>query len=297
MSRAHPYRRPSGDVLRATPWALTTREGTTVLPENLPTWDYDTVLSLHRSISIDGARARRESGLGGDSVLALSVRWRSVDSQMRGRAWQRIVPDRDGVDLQAEFELGGSELGGVLELVLTLTLVHPGSDPSAVAPRRPASLLWEDSYSVQLQGGATHFPVAVADFEELPYPSDSSWFLQIGEDLDAAALGSLLLVVNERRRLVMEVLAGTHEPDTATAVLSVLRAEVLRGLVEHALTDQDFDDEVDHPRGSVGALLTAVLHDRFPVTGLEDLRREREQDPGLFSARVQAAAGLFGPGR
>jgi hypothetical protein len=270
-------------------------DGTAELPNDLPAWDYDTVLSLQRSLTVDGARARAESGLGMDAELAISARWTASGSLLRGRAWQSGVPAVDDVELIAEFDLPGSELGGTLDLALVLTVVDPGAAPSAVAPRRRGSVLWTDSHPVRLQGNATHFPIAVADFEQLPYPSETTWFLDIGDDLEAAALGSLLLIVNESRDVVVEALTGVAEPSpTTNAIMSVLWTDTLRSLVERAVTDDEFDQGNDYPTGSLGAVLRAILRDRFPDEDLESLRREHDQDPALFTSRIQAAARMLG---
>jgi hypothetical protein len=155
-------------------------------------------------------------------------------------------------------------------------------------------VLWSDRFSVLLQGDAVLFPLAVADFHDLPYPTKASWYLEVGDDLEAAALGSVLLLANERREVVVKALTAAAAPtDADRRVLSTLRTDVLRSLVERALSNEDFLDEVDYPTGSLGALFTAVLERMFPAFTVEALRRERLLEPVLFTARVQDAADLL----
>ncbi|GJF03420.1 hypothetical protein [Pseudonocardia sp. D17] len=294
MSRAFPFIRPPGDVVVAGPWSRAAADGTEELPRELPEWDYDTVLSVRRPVQVDGLRARQLSGLAEDAELDLTVRWASSSSALRGRAWRAPVPARDGTELDVEFELDGDELGGVLELdtVLTLRRATPGASPAAA--RRPGSVLWNDRFSILLQGDAVLFPLAIADFHDLPYPTKAGWYLEVGEDLEAAALGSILLLANERREVVVNALAAAGSPtDADRRVLSALRTDVQRALIERALTHEDFADDVEYPTGSLGALLAAVLRTTFPAFGLEALRRERLSEPALFSSRIQDATDLL----
>lgn len=257
-------------------------------------WDYDTTLSLFRPLTIDGARARRTSGLVDGSELDLSVQWFASSSALRGRAWRCPVPAVDGFEAAVAFDLPGGDLGGTLELVTSITLRTAASGSSAAAAARPGSVLWSDRLRVLLQGDNTLFPIAPADFHDLPYPTGAGWYLHIDEDLEAAALGSLLLLVNERHDVVMQALDTAASPTEADRrVLSTLRSDVLRVMVEQALTHEDLSDEVEYPSGSLGALLLHVVRNAFPSFSLEAMRRERRTAPALFSSRIQAASNLL----
>ncbi len=294
MSLAFPYLRPSSDVVTAGPWARSVSAGSVELPQRLDDWDYSSVLSLGRILVVDGLRARKASGLGEDAELALTVRWSASASLLRGNAWQQLLPAQDGIEIPVDFDLPGDELGGVLSLTTLITMTRAGSHPSPAAPRRPGSILWSDEDRVALQGDEALFPIAQADFQDLPHPDKASWYLEIGEELDAAAMGSLLLLVNERRPVVLEALANASSPSpTNQAVLSVLRADILRTLIERALVDDDFDEEADYPAGSLGATLRHVIRGTFETEDFESLRREREQQPGFFTTRIQAAADML----
>ena len=61
MSRAYPFRRPPEDVLQVAPWSRVGPTGASELPPEIPDWDYDTVLSLARTVRVDGRRARRSA--------------------------------------------------------------------------------------------------------------------------------------------------------------------------------------------------------------------------------------------
>lgn len=294
MSSAFPYLQPPPDVVTAGLWSRSVVDGADELPTEMPEWDYGTVLELRRPVRIDGLRARRTSGLGADSELDLAVVWTATSSALRGRAWRVSVPNRDGYEVDVAFRLPGAELGGRLALETCLTLRASSAQDSVAAPSRAGSLLWRDRFSVILQGDAVLFPLAVHDFHDLPYPTGAAWHLELGHDLDAAALGSILLLANSRRETVTQALAAAGNPtDADRRVLSTVRSEVLRALVERAVVDEEFDTDIDYPVGSVGALLGAVLRATFPDTDLRDLRRQRAYEPILFTTRIQAATDLL----
>lgn len=295
MSRAYPYRRPPADVVAIGPWL---HVGATTLDElanDLPAWDYDTVLRLRRPLRIDGLRARRSCGLGPDADIALSVIWGATSSAQRGRSWQAPLPAEDNIELEIEFELPGDELGGRLDLETVMTLRSAGAGiESPAAPSRPGSVLWRDVHPVQLQGDTVLFPLSVVDFEHLPYPTGAAWHLELGHNLEAQALGSILLLANKRRELVTTALASAGDPsDADRRVLSTIFTDVIRSLVERALADEDFDPEEDHPAGSIGALLASVLDRAFGDRPIDALRRERVYEPILFTTRIQHATNLL----
>ena len=295
MTRAYPYRRPPADVVATGPWL---RVGTDTLDEleaDLPDWDYGTVLRLRRPLRVDGARARRSCGLGPDAEIDLSVCWASSSSALRDRIWRAALPTDDDVAMEIEFDLPGGELGGRLDLDTVMTLRFRGADTgSPAAPSRPGSVLWRDVQPVLLQGDTVLFPLSVVDFIDLPYPTGSAWHLELGHNLEAQALGSILLLANKRREVVTTALTSAANPSEADRrVLSAIRTDVIRSLVERAITDEHFDLDEDYPTGSIGALLVAVFRSAFPERSLDALRRERRYEPILFTTRIQNATDLL----
>jgi hypothetical protein len=294
VSRAYPYRRPPGDVVTIGPWLRLVGDSLDELPPDLPEWDYGTVLHLRRPMRVDGLRAREACGLSPDSSVILTVVWAAASSSLRGQAWQGPVPAVDGAELEIDFELPGGELGGRLDLETSLILRTAGAGSSATAPNRPGSVLWREVQSVMLQGDAVLFPLAIVDFEQVRYPTGAAWHLELSEDLDSQALGSILLLANKRRPVVTTALENAAAPSEADRlVLSTVQTEVIRSLVERAIVDEEFDPANDYAAGTVGALLASVLRATFPDRDLEALRRERKHEPILFTTRLQNATGLL----
>jgi NADPH-dependent ferric siderophore reductase len=294
MTRVFPFLRPPNDVVIVGPWSRLTPDGGELLADTLTDWDYSTTLSLHRPMTVDGLRLRRLSGFPEDAAIDLSVQWLATSSALRGRAWRSEVPADDRSELTIDFTLHGDDLGGTLELVTSITLRRSAPGSSVAAATRPGSMLWSDRQRVLLEGDNSLFPIATADFHDLPYPTGAGWYLHIEEDLEAAALGSILLVVNERHDVVMRAIESASSPKEADMrVLSTLRADVLRVLVERALTSEDLTEQSDYAVGSLGALLVSVVRNAFPAFSMEALRRERQTAPALFSSRIQEKSQLL----
>lgn len=293
MTRAYPFRRPTPGVIRPDIWSVAVPEGTVPLADVLPEWDYNTVLHLQRTVVVDGRTARREVGLPADAPLTLSVRWTASGSLLRGLGCRFDVRDADGVEIELAFGLPGAELGGTLTLDTMVSTGAATRNGAERSPTRPGSVLWGDTYDVRLQGDAPLFPVAVADFADLAYPEAAAWYLEIDRDFDAAAMGSMLLLVNTRSELLVRALseAGAPGPDAA-AVLSTLRSDIARTLVEHALSDDEFGPTNNYETSTLGATL-AGLASQLGIDDWESLRREHRSEPALFASRLQAATKLW----
>ncbi|WP_280435970.1 hypothetical protein [Nocardia carnea] len=241
---------------------------------------------------MDQARALAESGLPSGTDLILAAVWTSTGSRLRGTAMRVIVPDHGAVELRAE--LPGCELGGLLQLdtVLALSQRRHGSD-RPVAPRRAGSVMWSDRAQIRLQGDAPQFPIAIVDFAKTNYPQGAAWHLEIGTNLEAATMGSLLLLVNERHAMITEALqpAGKPSPQDQLA-LAILHADVARTMVDFALRHTEFED-IDYPDDTIGATLQELLGRLFPGRSLTDIRLRAEHSPNVFAAELQDAVKIF----
>ncbi|MFI8850840.1 hypothetical protein ACIGW3_11755 [Streptomyces sp. NPDC053499] len=295
MSRlALPYRTPPAAVVKAGDWLLIVEGEEVPLPEALGDWDYRTDVELRRSVEVDVRGARAGAGLHEDARLALAAIWTATGSNLRG-AMRRTTFSGDGVrtvDLHAV--LPGSDLGGVLTLETVLVLSAPGSGSAPFAPRRAGSVLWSDQASLRLQGDAPQFPMTIIDFTHTSFPDGAAWHLQIGPDLESAAMGSLLLLINERCEAVATAFANAAKPRPQDrAVLETVYADCARVMLEHALRQESFTDEADFPEDSLGATLLDLFHRLFPDSSVRDRRMRLERSPSLFGSELQAAVRIF----
>ncbi|AZM57651.1 hypothetical protein DMA15_13495 [Streptomyces sp. WAC 01529] len=190
--------------------------------------------------------------------------------------------------------MSGAQLGGVLSLETVLVLSRAVGPAAPFAPRRAGSLLWDDTASLRLQGDAPLFPMTVIDFAHTSYRDDAAWHLQLGSDLNGAAMGSMLLIVNEKAEEVATAFAHAARPGPVDrVVLSMVYSDCARIMVEHALLKEEFVDDADFAEESLGATLVNLFHRLFPGRTVQDLRRLRQNSPSLFATELQAATRIL----
>ncbi|WP_218000601.1 hypothetical protein [Nocardia higoensis] len=290
--RVLPYKSPV-DVVRAGEWQLTVDGEEMPLPEAYPHWDYQTDLRLRRTVQVDLAGALSGATLAPDTDLTVAAIWTSSGSRLRGIVSRVLVPDSGAVELKAD--LAGSELGGVvlLDTALVLTRRRSGDD-RPIAPRRAGSVLWSDRSQIRLQGDAPQFPVAVVDFARTDHPEDAAWYLEIGSNLNAATMGALLLLVNEKKTVVAEAMQRAANPRREDRlILAMVYADVARTMVDHALRLPDFSEDTTYIDETLGATLQELFGRLFPDRSVVDIRLTAEHSPGRFASELQAAVKIF----
>jgi hypothetical protein len=294
MSRhAFPYRRPSRNTVTAGPWLLAVEDEEVPLPEFLPDWDYQLDLTLRRTIGIDAAEIRAASGLPEEARIALVVVWSASGPNLSGRATY--------IELGAETEphtlavdLRGSDLGGTLSVHTRIVLAQRLETAATGVAHRAGSILWSDTTTVRLQGDAAQFPMAVIDFRDTAFPNDAPWHLQIGGSLDGAAMGALLLLLNETNPRVLTAFRNAAKPTEADRlVLSTIYTDIAVRLLLHALHHHDFLDDTEYAEGSLGATCADLFHRTFSGRRIADVKLELADNPGLFLSTLQSDSGLF----
>lgn len=291
-SRAWPYRRIDPSAIKATTWVIDPgSDQEREVPGSLPDWDYQTDLRLRRSVGIDLSESLRSAGLSAEVPLAISVRWNAVPSLVRGAAaW--IPIDDDKHEWTVEVELPGDRLGGVLHVETAVVLAGEAEQRPAVA-HRPGSMLWNDVTEVRLQGNAPLFPIALVPFSKSSLPDKAAWFLELGADLESSALGAIQLLVNQEHAAVVAAVSHAGSPsDVDRAVLSVLKSDVIKSMLERAVTDEAFEMTEQFGKDTLGAVLQGLVRtymSSYVQEDLLDIRRVQSNDPPLFGAIVQAA--------
>ncbi|NEB74376.1 hypothetical protein G3I40_03880 [Streptomyces sp. SID14478] len=136
--------------------------------------------------------------------------------------------------------------------------------------------------------------MAVIDFSHTSFPNGAAWHIQIDGELDSAAMGSLLLLINERNTAAAEAFQNAARPRPVDRiVLSAVYADVARTMIEHALSQEDFVDETDYAEDSLGSTLLSLFHRLFPEQSITDVRLRRDHSPSVFSSELQAAVKIF----
>ncbi|WP_329069548.1 hypothetical protein [Amycolatopsis sp. NBC_01480] len=294
IRQAPPYRLATAGSVVVEPWQLLLDDTPVMLGPSLDDWDYRTDLTLRQSVTVDVDLVRQGTGLPESAKLTLAMVWTASGSGLKA-AGSRITLPKSGttqVDLGAV--LPGSQLGGLLVLETTLALAEYCDTGALASPRRAGSVLWTDRSSTRLQGDAQQFPISVVDFAKTEFPDDAGWHVEIGGDLDTATMGALILLVNERKKVLVGAMRNAARPRPADRiVLSTVYADVTRTLVEHALRDRDFDLDTTYPDDSMGVTLQVLVDRLFPGRSIDHLRRRYEQAPAAFATELQSAVRIF----
>ena len=295
-TRAWPYRRLVGDLVQASAWVIDPgTEAEREIPGSLPDWDYQTDLKLRRRVSIDPLACRDSIGLASEAPLAISVRWNAVPSLLRGSAaWVPLTDDTQ--EYVIDVDITGERLGGVVRLETLVVLAADGEPRPAVA-HLIGSNLWHDSIEIRLQGDAPLFPIALIPFSQSSLPARAAWFLELGADLNATALGAIQLLVNEEHPRIVAAVGRAGSPnDVDRTVLSALRSDVVRTMLERALGDEAFEMTQPFEKDTLGAVLQGLMRtymSSYLDDDIAEIRRIRANDPPLFATIVQAATELM----
>lgn len=292
----YPYLRPATSTVTASPWTMVHTDGEIPLPDKLEDWDYNLDLNLRQVVQVDLDAIRTQCRLPQEAPLDLCVVWRSSGSGLFGRATS-VRLDRSG-EHALDAVIAGSAAGGIVDVdtVVVLARAHDGGDP--LAPHRAGSVLWQQRSTVQLQGNASQFPISVVDFSRTSLPDNAGWHLEINGSLDSAAMGSLLLLINEQHKPVAEAFGNAGKPRPADRlVLSAVYADVARAMIEHALAVDDFDDETEYEQETLGTMLRDIFRKIFGETTVKDVRLRAKDSPAIVATTVQAAVSIFGSDR
>jgi hypothetical protein len=258
------------------------------LPEWVAAWDLSQTLTVRREIEFDLDRVRADARLP-DGQLAVSVVY---GSEFEDEACRLPINQPAGTaSVALEATLSGRTLGAAVKFHTSLVLDETLNPPGGPVAWRRGSILWQDTRKLRLYGDASQFPLMEVDFRAFNLDPAAPWFLQVGSDLELPAMGSIILMLNERFDLVRDA-ARELDPDRPelAVVRSALYADIGRVLVETALSHDDIAQE--WPEESLGAVLSALLASRF-TQPVNELRRIRDNDPATWAALLDARFGFL----
>ncbi|MFD3939040.1 hypothetical protein ACFWSF_13225 [Streptomyces sp. NPDC058611] len=278
-----------------TDWSLKSEDGGAVpLPSSIPDWDFQRDLAFETVLDVDLDAVRASTSLPAESELALTAVWSASGSGIRRLADQVSVHGTGSRSVQLAFMVAGRDSGGTLSVETQLVLAKGIDNPDPTGPRRAGSILWRHEVRVRLQGDASQFPMAVVDFKAAGYPENAPWYLDINPNLEAATMGAVVLLVNSNTPVVLNALRKADKASYAERLIqSTLRQDVVRLMVEHAVSDDELEDDSAFEPDTLGHMLLGLIRTYLPGMSLASLRTMRRSDPALLSARVQHAVGLF----
>jgi hypothetical protein len=285
---AAPYLLPPDSSVIAQAW--TTQNGIEV-GDRLDHWDPYTNLDLVRVVEIDVDAIRKACLLNGDAALALTATWTSTTTRLAGHGPPVELGTSGGL-LRCALAVAveGSKVGGRLDLHTRLILRYPGRTPTPITPQLPGATLWTEENRIALEGGASRFPITLADFSSSRYPDSAGWVLEWDSaDLDAPVLGGMRLLVNRNHELLLQTLKTGSSDARAAAVRSFVIFDAGRALISGALLNERFIESPEaFPDGSVGRMLCELLSLCWPGVPAAALLARSKDDPARFNAELQA---------
>lgn len=277
------------------PGAWTNHDGTAI-NERLDHWDPYTDLKLAREVEIDVDSIRAACLLGDDAAFALTSTWHSSTTRIAGHGSVVELGSTGGLlRVVLNISVPGTSVGGRLNLHTRLILRHHGREPSAISPTRQGATLWTDEDRIVLEGGASRFPIAVADFSGSPrYPDTAAWVLEWDtDDFDIPILGGMRLLINGNHETLVQALRTGASDARSTAVRSFVIFDAARALITGALNNERFvEDPETFPDGSVGRMLFELVTLCWPGVPPAALLARSEQDSARFNAELQAYFGV-----
>lgn len=289
-----PFYVPDENSVKHSEWFLALNDSTVHLPEDIETWDYQTVLSLSADLDIDRALILDQCRLGGGCRFRVVVKAKSSSTTADLLVFDtEISADEDLVSVLIDFMLPGLELGGRLTLTTFLLLDRSVAlDP--LAPHQRGSVLWQQSKHVHLQGTGAQFPTDAEDFRHTrPETPDALWQLDADvSDPEAAFANVVRLALNTSQPAIRRLLQGGVSPEVKQ-LQHLLDVDVTRQLAMlGAQSDAVVDREPDLDDPSVAAVLRCLLQQLWPhVSDPHILRKIWETEPSRFEAHVQSMRG------
>jgi hypothetical protein len=290
-----PYLTPSKDRIHAAAWI--NEEGLT-LGDALEAWDYNSRITLARKVIVDTFNICGDCGLGHGAVFRLSVTILSKGSGVRTRCFhQDIYHSKSPEQVSIQSDIGNTSLTGSAVVTTLLTLVSSGGTLGDFSPTKAGSMLWRDDHEILLEGGGSKFPMEVVDFQATGWlPEDAPWYLDWEPDfLDHPFMGSVRLLINAAHERMMKAVSSNMPDNEDQAILSTLYYDTGRSLIEGALENQDFVDDVrDWPEGSTARVLADLLSVFFPGESYTTLKHRMSGDAEVFGATLRGRFRLFG---
>jgi hypothetical protein len=259
-------------------------------------------MRFQRRVEVDVPALIGECGLSINDRLGLNVRYWPATSLIRRTALHVGLVACDASSGRSanvlDIEVSGADLAAVLTVETTLVLLEQSMDGDGnFVARRAGSILWRDEMSVRLEGAAGLLPVAPVSFKDQGLPEQAAWYISVdSSEWSSAAMGNLLILLNDDNAAVRRSVAAPDEPDSAV-LLDALTVDVVCDLVGRALLDEEFPVVASagerRSELSTAALVRSLVVSflSLPAESLETafkrLRDEWQRDPSKVRARAQ----------
>lgn len=274
-----PYLTPDSSVVAATNWKILENGEWEDLPDYLPSWSQGTDLSLERTLRVDLDRLYFQTQIPMRCPVAICVTWVSESSKIKRRLLRRELESETQT---ISVRLPGDEIGGRVRIETTLIV---GANSEASEPwiaHEVGSILLSDRSAVTLEGDGTAFSMAVVDFAESIYPTQSSWFLRASSEVSDRFSSTFQILINERDKKLVRAVERTTRTREDQAIIDEMMHGVMAQLLQIAYTlrSQGRLDLTGNEEGSVGDVLAGIVEqtgaaDFEPTDDPSELPRQR----------------------
>ena len=282
------YLTPPEEAFSPSSWVVTPMGAPPLLdPSLVESWQYDTDLSVEKTIRVDLPQLRTSTHLTSADELRGVLIAKSTRTGLQHSSEVKVI--RDGENTLS-LHLRGAECGGALRLRVCVTSGSINSS-SRLAPSRAGSLLWSQEHRVFLEGDQSRFPTEVVSFATHPTaPIGAAWSLEVDAgDLAAPAIGCVRLILNSDHAAYGRLASEPGSPQ-AERTKEFMRFDVARQLVVAALTNDEFGP-YEYEEGTLGWVLRGRLMNYFGEEGfdVDPLRARWRASPWEIDAQLQAS--------
>jgi hypothetical protein len=259
----------------------------------IPGWGYAMQLEFRRTFRLDPARIRDECQLDRQCVLRLICSWSAQSALNLGKTvtsfgFALLGDEEFHHDLVAEVPSPSVAENLILQSVLMLDR-HGPEAVSPLAAKQPGSILWEDSVSLIVEGRSARMPILAIDFSKFKsVEQDAAWFVLTGSNwLQQDPTAGITVYINAGRPLLLGALSARRPDPHQLSIQSVFYHDVGRILLERALDDEDFNEDVDFRTGSTGGSIQSTLRSMFGQESFAQIRKSKADDPAGFERTLQ----------
>jgi hypothetical protein len=262
--------------------------------DHIDNWDAATPLKLSRSVEVDIPMVRRKCELLPGDRIAAVAQWHSLRTALRGTG-KSVVLSAAESEVEVEIDVPEGLSGGTLNLRTFLILdaaSESGRPPFAAG--KAGAILWQDRFSVALEGTGPRFPTEVRKFDS-PL-SAAGWMLDWRPSSpEVQFMGSVRLLLNEHQKAVVGAATAANRDLGQKLIVSAINVDVARSLLGGMLRNPDFvNAPAAFEKGTVGQVVGDLIASTFPGENLDTVRMQLENEPESFAARVQSRFKLFG---
>lgn len=291
---AFPFLTLSDHAIGAGPWLLSLNNGEQrPVAEYLPDWDYASVISLQRAVTLNRELAAAELEINpGHLSLSLCVRVGTGAGRLPRSIVSRQQCSFDhGTDtVIVDVDIPGCDLSAVLNLMTEVVIEQAPVERGDLSPSKPFERVWHQTHRILIEGEEPRFPIEVADLGALlpaGIATSAPWYVHWSPgDWSGDFHGSMRLYLNEDHSTFIErVTEG--DPETLRAIMADVMSQVcerLLGLDECEALADGFEE------GSLGSQAVSWLKAAWPDRDLGFVQSQLRSRPGSFRATIHALA-------